>query len=238
MWNERTEILIGKSNVELLNSKTVAIFGLGGVGSYAVESLVRFGVGTLILIDFDVVNETNLNRQLIATQSTIGMKKTEVCLKRIQEINPECKVICKDLFVNEETIEELMSLEFDAAIDAIDVITSKLLLIENLEKKGIPFISSLGMGGRLDPTQIRIGKFYDVKGDRLASALRKAIKEREYEIHDFPVAYSLESVHKFTGFDQSGETRKERHPIGSSAFVPSVSGLACASYIIRKLIEK
>lgn len=235
MNNERLEILIGKEKLDLLRTKSVAVFGIGGVGSYSAEALARTGIGKILLCDFDVVSPSNLNRQIIALTTTIGERKTEVMKKRILEINPECEVVTYPVFLNKETIAEILKEKPDAAIDAIDVMTSKAELIRQLEEAGIPFISSLGMGGRMDPTKIKITVLKKTTYDRLAKALRKILRDAGLSL-DVPVVFSEEETHGKTGKDEEGETRKEKNPIGSSVFVPAAAGLAAASYIVRKLI--
>ncbi len=236
MKNERLEILLGKEKMEALSRKCVAVFGIGGVGSYAAEALARTGIGRLILVDFDTVSESNLNRQVIALRSTIGKRKTGVMKERIKDINPECEVIEYPLFINTQTIDEILKEKIDAAVDAIDVLTSKAELIKKLAEKKIPFISSLGMGGRMDPTKIEITTLDKTSYDRLAKALRKILRDEGLSLK-IPVVFSKEETHGKTGKDETGNTRKEKNPIGSSIFVPAAAGLSAASYIVRVLNE-
>lgn len=236
MHNERFELLIGKENLTKLQNSTVAIFGLGGVGSYALESLARSGVGTLIVVDFDTIDPTNINRQVIALNSTVGKKKTEVAASRIKDINPQCKVIEYPIFINKDSLPEIFNQKIDGAIDAIDVLTSKWELIKQLQAKNIPFISSLGMGGRMDPTKIEITTLDKTSYDPLARSLRSLIRKEDGSMK-FPVVYSREQTFNITGDNPQGNTRKEKHPIGSSIFVPATAGLVAGSYILKRIIE-
>lgn len=237
MWTQRLEILLGEESVQALQGKTAAVFGLGGVGSYAAESLARSGVGKLILVDFDEVSDTNRNRQIIALTSTIGMKKTEAMERRIHDINPDCEVAAYPVFVRGESLEKILAQKIDGAVDAIDVVTSKLELIRALQAHQIPFISALGMGGRLDPTQIEITTLQKTSYDRLAKAMRHIAREKGISL-DFPVVFSKEEARAVTGKDPQGKTRKERNPIGSAVFVPAAAGLAAGSWLVRKMLEK
>ncbi len=236
MNNERFELLIGKENTEKLQNTTVAVFGLGGVGSFALESLARSGVGKLIIVDFDTVDSTNINRQIIALNSTVGKKKTEVADARIKDINPQCKVVEYPTFINKESLPEIFNNRIDGAIDAIDVLTSKWELIKQLQAKNIPFISSLGMGGRMDPTKVGITTLDKTSYDPLARSLRSLIRKESGSLK-FPVVYSSEQAKNITGMNPEGNTRKEKHPIGSAIFVPATAGLVSAAYILKRIIE-
>ena len=235
MSEERTRILLG-DRLDILKSKRVAVFGLGGVGSFAAESLVRCGIRNIILVDYAQVSESNLNRQIIATRETVGKKKTEVMKERILSINPKADVECFDVFLNKESIDKILEETFDGAVDAIDVVTSKVYLMESLRRKGIKFISSLGMGGRWDPTKIEVTTLDKTSYDSLAKALRKKLRE-DKESLKIPVVYSTEQVESFTGRNVEGSTRKEKYPIGSTPFVPSAAGLTAASWLVRELTK-
>ncbi len=237
MHNDRFELLIGKENINKLQNCTVAVFGLGGVGSFALESLARSGVGTLIIVDFDVIDPTNINRQVLALNSTVGKKKTEVAAARIKDINPQCKVIEYPTFINKDSLPEILDHKIDGAIDAIDVLTSKWELIKQLQAKKIPFISSLGMGGRMDPTKVGVTTLDKTSYDPLARSLRSLIRKESGSMK-FPVVYSSEQTANITGTNPEGNTRKEKHPIGSSIFVPATAGLVAGSYILKRIIDQ
>ena len=185
----RTELLIGKENVEKLNESKVAIFGIGGVGSFVVEGLARAGVGNFVLIDHDIVSETNINRQIIATTKTIGMSKVEVAKMRILEINPDAKVeIIKEFFMPDS--KEILDDSIDYIVDAIDTVTAKIELIQRANKLNIPIISSMGTGNKLDPSKFEIADIYKTSVCPLAKVMRKELKQRG--IKKLKVLYSKE----------------------------------------------
>ncbi len=233
----RINLLIGDENVGAIAEKCVMVVGLGGVGAIAAESLARFGIGKLILVDHDVVVMSNLNRQIHATLDTVGLKKTEALKRRLQAIKPDCVLTLIDSFVSKETIGCLFSSHIDYVIDAIDTVGSKCDLIEYCQKNDINIISSLGMGNRMDPTQVRIVKLKDTSEDPLAKAVRYQIRKRHLS-DKIDVAFSLEKpIKQKVELNDSG-IRKERMPPASSPFVPNAAGLACASWVIRKLLEE
>ena len=220
----RTEMLIGKDNVEKLACKRVAVFGVGGVGGYTVEALARSGVGTLDLIDKDVVDETNINRQIIALNSTVGQPKVEVAKERCLDINPEMTVNTHQVFYLPETADQFDFNEYDYVVDAIDTVTGKLQLIEAAKKANVPVISSMGAGNKLDPTQFEVADVSETSVCPLAKVMRKELRERGIE--NLKVVYSKEPPIKVnTGFP------------GSVAFVPSTVGLIMASEVIKDLIS-
>lgn len=233
----RISLLIGSERTQKLAEKCVMIVGLGGVGAIAAESLARFGIGKLILVDHDVVVKSNLNRQIHATLGTVGLKKTEALQRRIHAIKPDCTLILFDSFVSKESIEQLFSSHVDYVIDAIDTVGSKCDLIEYCQKNDINIISSLGMGNRMDPTQVRIVRLKDTSEDPLAKAVRYQIRKRQLS-DKIDVAFSLEKpIKQKVELNDSG-VRKERMPPASSPFVPNAAGLACASWVIRRLLEE
>ena len=237
MWNERMMYLIGEENVELLTKKRVAIFGVGGVGSYACEALARSGIGSLVLIDHDVVDVTNINRQIPALHSTVGLKKADVMKQRIADINPECDVAVFDCFMNKDNIDEIMQGQVDFIVDAIDTVTSKLDLYEYAQEKQIPIISSLGMANRLDPTKVIVTRLDKTENDPLAKSVRAQARRRNLSLK-VPVVFSTETpITQNKVINEDGQTKKEKYPVSSSPFVPSSAGLACASYVIRTLIN-
>jgi len=225
----RTELLIGSDGLEKLRNSSVAVFGIGGVGSYIAEALARSGVGSLTLVDSDTVSITNLNRQLIALHSTVGRYKTEVAKARILDINPACKVNALNVYY---TGSEIKLSGFDYIADAIDSVTSKLNLIETAKRLDIPIISAMGTGNKLDPAKLRITDISKTSMCPLAKAIRLELRKRSILHHK--VVYSEEQpvAHK----KESDEDQTYRKTIGSTSFVPPVAGLLMASEIVRELI--
>lgn len=236
----RLELLIGKEKVNDLHRKSVAVFGLGGVGSYVVEGLSRSGIGNLILIDGDKVDITNINRQIIATTKTVGKEKVDVEEERIKEINPNAKVIKFAEFVTgiESNLELFNAIKnVDYIIDAIDTVSSKIRIIEFAKENNIPVISALGTGNKLDPTKLKLADIYDTKICPLAKVMRKELKKRNIDSLD--VVYSEEEPIKILD-DNKGieiEELKKIKKIGSIAFVPSVAGLLISYKVISKLLK-
>jgi tRNA A37 threonylcarbamoyladenosine dehydratase len=233
----RIRLLVGDENTLKIAEKCVLVVGLGGVGAIAAESLARFGVGKLILVDHDVVVMSNLNRQMHATLETVGMKKTEAMIKRIRSIKPDCELIGLDLFVSQQTLSTMFEQKVDYVIDAIDTVSSKCDLIAYCQKNNIRIISSLGMGNRSDPTQVRIVRLKDTHEDPLAKVVRYQIRKRDLS-DKIDVAFSMEKPIRQTVELNESEVRKERMPPASSPFVPNAAGLACASFVISKLLEE
>lgn len=231
MVNEfsRTELLIGSNGMEKLKNSHVAVFGVGGVGSYIAEALARSGVGTLTLIDNDVVSVTNINRQLIALHSTVGMKKTDVAKQRILDINPNAVVNAIDCFY---TGNEIDLQNFDYIADAIDSVASKLALIENAYRLNIPLISSMGTGNKLDPMKLTVTDIYKTEMCPLAKVMRHELKKRD--VKRLKVVYSTEKPCEHKA--ESEEITPKRKTIGSVSFVPSVAGLIIAGEIVKELI--
>lgn len=229
----RTELLIGKENVEKLNESKVAIFGIGGVGSFVVEGLSRAGVGNFVLIDHDIVSETNINRQIIATTKTIGMSKVEVAKMRILEINPDAKVeIIKEFFMTDS--KEILDDSIDYIVDAIDTVTAKIELIQRANKLNIPIISSMGTGNKLDPSKFEIADIYKTSVCPLAKVMRKELKQRG--IKKLKVLYSKEEPIKPKQTSSQNQETKKQVP-GSISFVPSVAGLIIAGEVVKELIN-
>ncbi|MCR5108151.1 MAG: tRNA threonylcarbamoyladenosine dehydratase [Lachnospiraceae bacterium] len=230
----RTELLIGERAVNILKRSRIAVFGLGGVGSYVVEALARSGVGSLELIDNDRVSPSNINRQLIALNSTIGRYKTDVARERILDINPGALVkTSREFYMPDNSYKFDMS-QYDYVVDAIDTVTGKIEIIVNAKKAGTPVISSMGTGNKLDPAAFEIGDIYSTSICPLARVMRRELKKRG--IKDLKVLYSKEEPLK-TYADLSetfaGGTRKSIP--GSIAFVPSVAGLIIAGEVIKDL---
>ena len=221
---EREELLIGKEGILKLKDKTVLVIGVGGVGGYVVESLVRAGIGHLILCDYDTVDITNINRQIIALHSNIGKKKTECFKERIKDINPECIVDIYDLFYDETNSDIFFSQKIDYIVDCCDSVKSKVLIIEKSLQRNIPIISSMGTGNKFHPEMFKIQKLKNTSYDPLAKKMRYLLKENK-EALNIDVAYSCEESVK--GLDK----------IGSISFVPSSVGLLISSHVINNLLS-
>ena len=218
----RTELIIGKEKLEVLKKAKVAVFGIGGVGSYVVEGLARAGIGNIILVDKDEVSISNINRQIIATHNTVGKPKVEVAKKRILEINPNANVEIYQEFFMPDT-EGILDDSIDYIVDAVDTVTAKLELIVRANKLNIPIISCMGTGNKLDPTKFEIADIYKTSVCPLAKVMRKELKGRG--IKRLKVLYSKE------------ETIKTEGNIGSLSFVPSVAGLIISGEVIKDLIK-
>lgn len=227
----RTESILGKEALYKLNNSHVAVFGLGGVGGYVVEALVRSGIGAIDIIDNDKVDITNLNRQIIATASTIGKPKTDVMEQRILEINPEVKVKKHSLFFNKDTAENFDFSKYDYIIDAIDTVTSKIELIMLATSLNIPIISSMGTGNKLNPTELEVTDIYKTSVCPLARVMRYELKKRG--IKKLKVVYSKEEPIK----PQVSEESKGRHIPASAPFVPACAGLIIASEVVKDIIN-
>lgn len=250
MLNEfsRTELLIGKKALDHLARSKVAVFGIGGVGSFVVEGLVRAGVGKFVLVDDDCVCLTNINRQLHATRKTVGQPKVGVMRDRILEINPKARVETHQTFYMPEHALELVKPEYDYIVDAIDTVTAKIDLIVNAKQLGIPIISSMGAGNKLDPVKFEIADIYDTSVCPLAKVMRRELRKRG--VDGLKVVYSREEPLRPLETDDSscrvscicpkGATRTctVRHQIpGSISFVPSVAGLLLAGEVVKDLIK-
>ncbi len=227
MLNEfsRTELLIGEKALKRLQNSKVAIFGIGGVGSFVVEGLVRGGITNFILVDKDVVDITNINRQIIATTKTIGIPKVDVAKARILEINPEARVeIYKECFMPES--KGIINDSIDYIVDAVDTVTAKIELVVRANNLKIPIISSMGTGNKLDPTKFEVTDIYKTEVCPLAKVMRKELKNRD--IKKLKVVYSKEIPVKL---------EKQEQIISSISFVPSVAGLIIAGEVIKDLIK-
>lgn len=244
----RTELMLGKDAMEKLKNSRVAVFGIGGVGGYTVEALVRSGVGAIDIIDDDRVCLTNINRQIYATRKTVGKFKVDVAEERIHEINPDVVVRSYKTFYTPETAHEFDFSEYDYVIDAIDTVIGKLTLVENAEKAGTPIISSMGAGNKLDPTAFEVADIYKTSVCPLARVMRYELKKRG--IKKLKVVYSKEppiapiedmtTSCKTNCICPPGTARKctERRQVpGSNSFVPSVVGLIIAGEVIKDLIK-
>lgn len=228
----RTELLIGKDGVEKLANAKVAIFGIGGVGSFVVEALARAGIGNFVLVDNDEVDITNLNRQIIATHKTIGKPKVEIARERILDINPNANVeVYQEFFMPES--EGILDNSIDYIVDAVDTVTAKIELVVRAEKMNIPIISSMGTGNKLDPTRFEVTDIYKTSVCPLAKVMRKELKQRD--IKKLKVVYSKEEPIK--PLNSNEITNKKQVP-GSISFVPSVAGLIVAGEVIKDIIKK
>lgn len=221
----RTRLLIGPEAINKLKSSKVAVFGVGGVGSFATEALARASVGRIDIFDGDVVDATNINRQLIALHSTIGMSKVEVMKKRLLDINPEIIVNAHHVVFNVSNVDEFSFEDYDYIVDAIDMVSSKLLIISKAKALGKSVISSMGMGNKINPSMIEITDIFSTQNCPLARVMRRELKARK--ISSLKVAYSKEMP-----------LYKPENKINSSiSFVPSVGGLMIASEVVRDLIK-
>lgn len=227
----RTELIYGREAMERIASSHIAVFGIGGVGGYVVEALARSGVGALDLIDSDKVVTSNLNRQIIATRSTIGRFKVDVASERIADINPDCKVRTFKIFYLPETADRFDFADYDYVVDAIDTVTGKLTLIENAKAAGVPIISSMGAGNKVNPAAFEVADIYKTSVCPLAKVMRRECKKRG--IKSLKVVYSKEEPRTPLELIQEGSRRSIP---GSTAFVPSVAGLIIAGEIINDLV--
>lgn len=237
---ERTELLIGQDALQILQNAHVAVFGVGGVGGFAIEALARAGVGTLTIIDHDTVSVSNINRQIIATHDTIGQKKVAVMKKRIESISPECQVNALDCFYLPETADDFAFGQYDYVIDAIDTVTAKIDIIVQCKKAGTKVISSMGTGNKLNPMMFRIEDIYKTSVCPLAKVMRKELRKRE--IDSLKVLYSTEepikpaNAQKGASLEEAQAIRKKTVP-GSISFTPSVAGLLIAGEVIKELAQ-
>lgn len=233
----RTELLLGKQAMEKLKNARVAVFGLGGVGGYVAEALVRSGVGQLELIDHDDISLTNLNRQILATQDTLGMPKAEAAAQRAKTINPHIQAAARQVFYTPETAHQFDFTRYDYVVDAIDTVTGKLMLIKAAKEANTPIISSMGTGNKLDAGAFRVADIYDTSVCPLARIMRKECRKRG--IDSLKVVYSEEEPLSPTLSDGEKEEMPEgrRALPGSVAFVPAVAGLIIAGEVIKDLIQ-
>ena len=242
---KRTELLIGKEKIQKLQQAKVAVFGLGGVGSYVVEGLARSGIGSFTLIDFDKVDVTNINRQIIANINTIGKYKVDIEEQRIHEINPNAIVEKYIEYIEKERIElnkegnikenNNISLfnnikNVDYIVDAVDTVSAKIRIIEFAKNNNIPVISALGTGNKLDPTKLKIGDIYDTSVCPLAKVMRKELRKRN--IQELNVVYSIEEPIKIQ------QDIEERKLIGSISYLPSIAGLMISYKVINDIVKK
>lgn len=228
----RTELLLGEEGVKILSDSRVAVFGVGGVGGFAIEALARSGVGTLDIIDNDQVCESNLNRQIIALHSTIGRNKTDVMKERIADINPGIRVNVHQCFYLPENADSFDFTQYDYIIDAIDTVAGKIQLVMQAQAAGTPIISCMGAGNKLDPARFEVSDIYKTSVCPLAKVMRKELKARD--VKSLKVVYSREEAMKPVQTIAEGNRRAIP---GSIAFVPSVAGLILAGEVIKDLVR-
>lgn len=226
---DRVKTLIGEDKLNILRNSHVAVFGVGGVGGFAVESLVRSGVGKITVFDNDKVSVTNVNRQIIATTSTVGLDKTDLIKKRCLDINPDVEIVTNKVFYMPENADDYSLCEYDFIIDAIDTVTAKIELICRAVNENVKIISSMGTGGKTDISALKQTTLSKTSECPLARVLRRELKKRN--VFDIPVVFSTEKT--------IGETETEhgRHAPSSMIFVPATAGLMLANYVVKELIK-
>ena len=232
---KRTQMLLGEDALKKLEKSRVAVFGIGGVGGHAAEALVRCGIGKIDIIDNDTVAESNLNRQIIALHSTIGKSKVEVAAERFIDINPQIKINARKCFYLPEKNEEFDFSNYDYVIDAIDTVTGKIGLIMECQRLGVPIISSMGTGNKLDPTMLKISDIYKTSVCPLARVMRNELKKRG--VKKLKVVYSEETPIIPQNEDRENDGQRRSTP-ASCSFVPSVAGLIIASEVVRDIVGK
>lgn len=230
----RTVSLVGQDALKKLNSSSVAVFGVGGVGGYVLEALVRAGVGKICVVDGDKISLTNLNRQILATHSTVGKSKVEVARERALDINPQLEITAREIYFTPQTESEFDFSSFDYVVDAIDMVTGKIALAEKCKKVGVPLISSMGTGNKLNATAFEVADIYSTSVCPLARVMRTELKKRGIE--KLKVVYSKEQP--ITPTIEDGEEKDKRRAPSSISFVPSVAGLIIAGEVIKDLIAK
>ena len=231
-WKSRTELLIGKESIEKLSKAKIAIYGIGGVGSFVVEGLARAGIENFVLIDNDIISISNINRQIHANINTIGKRKIDVMKERIEEINPNASV---EIYMTQDVEDGEENLINKEITDAVDTVTTKLKLIEKAKQEEVPIISSMGTGNKLDPTRFEISDITKTSVCPLAKVMRKELKKRN--IRNVKVLYSKEEPIKIKEEGIEGENRRKQVP-GSISFVPSVAGMIIAGEVIKDVINR
>jgi tRNA A37 threonylcarbamoyladenosine dehydratase len=234
-WLSRTQLVLGSAATSVLSRSRVAVFGIGGVGGYAAEALARSGVGSLDLVDSDVVELTNLNRQIVATRKTLGMPKVDAMAARIVAINPQCQVAAHRCFYSSETKGQFDFTHYDYVIDAVDTVTAKLQLVEEAQRCGTPIVCSMGAADKLDPSAFEVADIYDTSVCPLAKIVRKECRKRS--IGRLKVVYSKEPARQPLGNAPGEAPAAGRHTVpGSVAFVPPVVGLILAGEVVKDLV--
>lgn len=229
-FTKRTSLVIGDEGINILNKSNVLVVGVGGVGSFAVESLVRAGIGNIAIVDYSVVEITDLNRQLPGLNSTLGKDKVNIVKERLLDINPQLNIRAIKLTFNKDTSESILNEKYDFVVDAIDMVSSKIHLIEECKKRNINIISSMGMGNKLDPTKIEINNISNTHTCPLAKVMRKELRNRGIE--DLDVVFSTEIPREVKEKISNGH----RILPGSMSFLSPCAGIIIASFVIRKLL--
>ncbi len=224
MWTDRTEILVGKEGINKLKKSQVAVVGIGGVGGYVCLMLARCGIENLTLVDFDKVDETNINRQVVANTKTVGQFKTQIMKQQILEINPKCKVTTYDERLCSENIEQIITKNFDYVVDAIDDISNKVNLIKHCKEKNINIVSAMGAGNRIDVPSFKIMDIYKTCNDGLAKIMRKKLRENNIISLDVVISEHL-------------PIKTENKEIGSIAYYPAMCGCVLSAFIVTKIIK-
>lgn len=233
-FSDRTSMIFGKENIEKLRNTTVTIFGVGGVGSFAAESLVRTGIGKFILVDFDVIAISNINRQIHSNINTVGKYKVEEMAKRMREINPKVEIIPLKEKYNKENSDMFFKYDTDYIIDCIDMVSSKIDLIVRSKEEGIPIISAMGAGNKTDPTMLEIGDIYETEACPLARVMRRELRKRN--IDNLKVVYSKEKAIE-PKIKEINQENKKVSP-GSVIYLPGVSGMIIASEVIKDILNQ
>lgn len=233
-WNTRTELLLGADQMERLAHSHVLVVGLGGVGAYAAEQICRAGIGRMTIVDADVVNESNINRQLPALHSTLGMPKAEVMARRLQDINPKLKLTVLNEFLRDERTEEILSeATYDFIVDAIDSLSPKVYLLFHAYNRKIPIVSSMGAGAKIDPSQVRIADISKTSNCALAKAVRKRLRGMGIS-KGIPAVFSTEMANPAAIIEIDNEQCK-RSTAGTVSYMPAIFGCYLASYVINQL---
>lgn len=233
-WNTRTELLLGADRMELLAHSHVLVVGLGGVGAYAAEQICRAGIGRMTIVDADLVNESNINRQLPALHSTLGMPKAEVVARRLLDINPRLKLTVVNEFLRDERTEEILSSsKYDFVVDAIDSLSPKVFLLYHALSRKIPVVSSMGAGAKIDPAQVQIADISKSSNCALAKAVRKRLRGMGIE-KGIPVVFSTEMANPGAIIEIDNEQCK-RSTAGTVSYMPAIFGCYLASYVIRNI---
>ena len=235
-WLKRTELLLGKEAVDRLSRSNVLVVGLGGVGAYAAEMICRAGVGKMTIVDGDTVNETNINRQLVALGSTLGRNKTDVLAERLKDINPEIELKLIPEFIRDDRMIEILDMGFDYVVDAIDTLSPKIFLIYHSMQRKIPVVSSMGAGGKMDPSRIMITDISKSYNCKLARILRKRLHKLGIR-KGFTAVFSPEEVPEESIELTEGEQNKKSN-VGTISYMPPAFGCACASVVIKNLTNE
>jgi tRNA A37 threonylcarbamoyladenosine dehydratase len=238
----RCELAFGPEGLEKMKNSAVAVLGIGGVGSFTVEALARTGVGKLVLVDKDVVDITNINRQIHANLNTIGQPKTELMKERIATINPECEVVTLKMFYSEETAEQLFQHKLDYIVDAMDIMTAKLHVIQEAKRRNIPIVSSMGAANKMDPTRFEVADISQTSYDPIAKVIRRELRKKGITkgvkvVYSKEIPVTIREDVRNQIADPDSPISKARRPPASNAFVPSVAGLILASVVVRDILD-